>query len=146
MQAKLLHNIDGLRTFAVVLDKRDDVTEGLLRFAAQHKVTGAQLSAIGALEQVTLGYFDRDRKDYAHIEIREQVEVLSFTGNIALKDGKPKLHAHIVIGKADGTALGGHLLQARVWPTLEIMIVETPEHLRRTFDAETGLALLNLAA
>jgi predicted DNA-binding protein with PD1-like motif len=82
--------------------------------------------------------------DYKKIAVPEQVEVLSLLGNIAANEGKPKIHAHVVLGKADGTALGGHLLRATVWPTLELVIEESPVHMRRKSDPETGLALLEL--
>jgi predicted DNA-binding protein with PD1-like motif len=83
------------------------------------------------------------RKDYQKISIHEQVEVLSLVGNIALKGSEPSLHAHVVLGKADGSAHGGHLLEAHVRPTLEVVIEEAPRELRRVFDSITGLALLD---
>jgi predicted DNA-binding protein with PD1-like motif len=70
--------------------------------------------------------------------------VLSLLGDIALADGESSLHAHVVVGKSDGTARGGHLIEARVRPTLEVMIVESPSHLQREHDAESGLALIRL--
>jgi predicted DNA-binding protein with PD1-like motif len=91
-----------------------------------------------------LGYFDWQRKDYRRIAIEEQVEVLNLTGNVALADGKPKLHPHIVVGKADGSAHGGHLLEGHVRPTLEVVVTESPAHLQRRSDPETGLPLLAL--
>jgi uncharacterized protein len=97
-----------------------------------------------AFSEVTLGFFDRKKKRYQQIPIKEQVEVLSFVGNIVEKDGEPMLHAHVVVAKADGTAHGGHFLQARVWPTLEMIASEMPVHLRRKHDDETGLALIDL--
>jgi predicted DNA-binding protein with PD1-like motif len=146
MKSKLLHAENRLRTFAIIFDKNEDVRETLLEFANANRFGDAHLSAIGAFSEVTLGYFDRRRKDYKRISIGEQVEVLSFSGNIVLEDGKPRLHAHVVIGKADGSAHGGHFLGGRVWPTLEMMLTEVPPHLRRAHDEETGLALINLAA
>jgi uncharacterized protein len=76
----------------------------------------------------------------------EQVEVLSLVGDVALKDGAPQVHAHVVVGKSDGTAHGGHILQAHVWPTLEVVLAESPKHLRRKTDAETGLAVIDVGA
>jgi predicted DNA-binding protein with PD1-like motif len=146
MVAKLLHEGDGLRTFALVFDKGDDVRAGLLEFANTNRFADAQLTAIGAFSEVTLGFFDRRQKRYKEIPIQEQVEVLSLSGNIVQQEGKPVLHAHVVIGKADGTAHGGHFLGGRVWPTLEAILSELPVHLRRTPDKESGLALINLAA
>jgi predicted DNA-binding protein with PD1-like motif len=146
MKSKLLHDDKGLKTYAIVFDKGDEVGEGLLEFANTNRFADAHLSAIGAFSEVTLGFFDPRQKDYKKIPIDEQVEVLSFTGNIVQKDNKPRLHAHVVVGKADGTAHGGHFLGGRVWPTLEMIVSEMPVHLRRRDDQETGLALIELAA
>jgi uncharacterized protein len=146
MKTQLIHEQHGEKTFAVVFAKGDEVVAGLQQFAEERRVAAAYFTAVGAFRDVVLGYFERERKDYKRIPLHEQVEVLSLAGNIALADGKPKLHAHVVVGKSDGSAHGGHLLEAYVWPTLEVMVVESPQHLRRTHDEETGLALLNLSS
>jgi uncharacterized protein len=146
MRSKLLHDENELKTFAVVFDKDDEVRECLLEFATENHLANAHLTAIGAFSDVTLGFFDRQQKSYRKIPVKEQVEVLSFTGNIVPKDGEAGLHAHVVIGKADGTAHGGHFLGGRVWPTLEMIVSEIPVHLRRAQDEDTGLALIDLAA
>ena len=147
MRAREIENADGRRTFAVTFDVGDEVAEGLLAFAREHRVNGAYFTAIGALERVTLGFWDGERREYRRIPIEEQVEVLSLAGNIALEPAKGvKVHAHIVVGKGDGTAHGGHLLQGHVRPTLEVIVVELPEQLRRTFDPRVGLALLDTRA
>ena len=91
-----------------------------------------------------LGFFDFEQKHYKHIPIDEQVEVVSLVGDVSLKDGKSKLHPHAVVARRDGTAHGGHLLQAHVRPTLEVVITETPAHLRRKVDEATGLPLINI--
>jgi predicted DNA-binding protein with PD1-like motif len=143
VRTKLIHDA-GEKTFAIVLDKGDEVISSLLDFAKEQNLSASHFTAIGAFESVMLGFFERDRKDYKKIEIKEQVEVLSLIGDIALADDKPKVHAHVVIGKADGTAHGGHLLEARVWPTLEVFLVESPQQLQRKMDKETGLALIKL--
>lgn len=144
MNSQLIHEQHGEKTFVVVFAKGDEVVTGLQLFAEAQQITAAYFTAVGAFRDVVLGYFARERKDYNRIPLHEQVEVLSLVGNIALADGKPKLHAHVVIGKSDGSAHGGHLLEAHVWPTLEVVMVESPQHLRRMYDAETGLALLTL--
>src|SRR5205823_11707287 len=146
MKSKLLHDENGLKAFAVVFDKGEEAKEPLLRFAAENGLRGAQVTAIGAFSEVTLGFFDRQKKSYQEIPVKEQVEVLSFAGNIVEKEGKPMLHAHVVVGKADGTAHGGHFLNGRVWPTLEMIIFETRAHLRRVHDEETGLPLIDLSS
>ena len=59
-------------------------------------------------------------------------------------EGKPTVHAHVVVGCWDGSTRGGHLLQAHVRPTLEVMLVESPAHLQKRHDPESGLALIAL--
>ena len=72
--------------------------------------------------------------------MREQVEVLSLIGDIAAG----KVHAHVVLGKRSGAACGGHLLAARVRPTLEVILTESPGHLQRKHDPATGLSLIKV--
>jgi predicted DNA-binding protein with PD1-like motif len=143
MKSKLIN--DGpQRSFAVVLDTGDEVTSCLLAFAKEQDLSAAAFTGLGAFSDAVLGYFDWQKKDYDRIRIAEQVEVLNLTGNIALADGEPKLHPHVVLGKADGSAHGGHLLEGHVRPTLEVIVTESPVHLRRRSDPETGLALIEL--
>ena len=143
MKTKLL-NRNGDTTFALVFETGDEAVRGLTRFAQEQHLTAAHFTGLGAFSAVVLGYFDWQRKEYKRIPVNEQVEAVSLIGDIAMSKGKPMVHAHIVIGKADGTAHGGHLLEGHVRPTLEVVLVESPAHLRRTHDAETGLALIDL--
>jgi hypothetical protein len=143
MQSKLLADTPA-KTFALVLDTDDEIVRSLETFAHEHGLTAAHFQGLGACSRVELGFFDVERKDYTRIPIDEQVEVLALVGDVASKDGRPQIHPHIVVGKADGTAHGGHLMAGRVRPTLEIVVTESPAHLRRYSDAETGLALIRL--
>jgi len=142
MRTRLLHESDGLRTYAVVLDTGEEVLAGLKELATREKLTAAQISAIGAFSDATLGYFDWEKKEYLKNPVKEQVEVVAMLGDIGEEDGEPALHVHLVLGRRDGTTLGGHLLEAHVRPTLEVIVTESPAHLRRRKDAETGLALI----
>jgi len=143
MRASLLLD-RGERTVVVVFDKGDEVIESLTTFARRETLRASHVTAIGALRDVTLGYFDRATKDYRKIPLTEQVEVLSLLGVITLDGELPKVHAHIVVGRADGSTRGGHLLQGHVWPTLEVVVEELPRHLQRRTDPESGLALIDL--
>jgi uncharacterized protein len=141
MRASLLLD-RGERTFVVVFDKGDEVVEGLTDFAGRERLRASHVTGIGALSGVTLGYFDPAARRYREIPVVEQVEVLSLLGVITLDGEKHKLHAHIVVGRADGSTRGGHLLDGRVFPTLELVVEELPKHLQRRTDPETGLALI----
>jgi predicted DNA-binding protein with PD1-like motif len=144
MQSKRLYQ-DPV-TYAVVFDKGEEFLSGLVDFVKQEGLAASHFTAIGAFSDVTLGYFDRHKKEYVKNKVHEQVEVLSLVGDIALYEREPQVHAHVVVGKSDSTAHGGHILEAHVWPTLEVVITTSPTHLRRTHDPETGLALIDLNA
>jgi len=145
MRAKLIN--DGPeRTFAVVFDTGDEVISGLESFAREHSLTAARITAIGAFERATLGYFEWRAKRYERIEKNEQMEVLSLIGDLALQGAEAKLHAHAVLGRRDGSTCGGHLLQGYVRPTLEVLITDSPNYLKREHDPETGLALIRIGA
>ena len=145
MQHKLLNDGGGQRTFAVVLDSGDEVLKSLQSFVNDQQIRAAQFTAIGALSDVVLKYFDWEAKDYREIKVAEQVEVASLIGDVATApSGAPALHAHLVVGKRDGTAMAGHLGQAHVRPTLEVVLTESPAHLHKLMDQETGLALIRM--
>jgi uncharacterized protein len=143
VQHKLIHDSAGQRTFAVILETGEEIVASLQRFAEGERIFAAQITAIGALSDVVLLYFDWQKKEYLRIPVREQVEVVSLMGDIAeAPNGKPALHLHMVVGKRDGTALAGHLGEAHVRPTLEAIVTESPAHLRKAKDPESGLALI----
>lgn len=130
------------RTYVIVFEHGEEVMSGLQTFVIEHGVHAARLSAIGAFERATVAWFDWDRKAYEPVEVHEQVEVLSLVGDVALDGAKPRLHVHAVLGRRGGAALGGHLMEATVRPTLEVLLVDSPAHLRRVYDPESGLALI----
>jgi len=146
MKSKLLHEQNGEKTYALIFQTGDETMSGLLEFSRHNNLGAAHFTAIGAFSDAVLGYFDWETKEYRKIPVGEQVEVLSLVGDVALDRGEPKIHAHVVVGKADGSAHGGHLLEAHVRPTLEVILTESPRHLRRTHDPESGIALIDLDA
>jgi hypothetical protein len=132
------------KTFAVILDTGDEILSSLKQFAQAGHLAGSSFKAIGALSNVELGWFNWESKKYqTAVKLEEQVELLSLIGDIALKDNEPQIHAHLVIGRSDGTAHGGHLLSATVRPTCEIVITESPRHLQKEIEPESGLALIH---
>lgn len=145
MRSKLIN--DGpQRTYAVIMESGDEAVSTLQDFAAENRLHASQFTGIGAFSRVVFGFYDLRKKEYRRTPIDEQVEVVSLLGDIAVSEGKPKLHPHVVVAKIDGSAFGGHLLEAIVRPTLEIIVTESPAYLRRTFDRDVGLALIDLDA
>lgn len=146
MQSKMVAESADGRTFVVVLDAGEEAFSAIVSFAKSANLPGASLTALGAFERATVGWFDPAAKDYRKIEVAEQSEALSLVGDIAIDDrGEPSLHVHAVLGLRDGSTRGGHLLQAIVRPTLEVMLKETPRALRRRKRPELGVALIDLS-
>lgn len=144
MRYKLV-NATTPRTLVAVFATGDEVVSGLEKLAREQEAAAAAFTGLGALSDLVLGYFDWEEKSYRRIPPREQVEVVSLIDNFALgEDGKPSVHPHIVVARADGSACGGHLLEAHVRPTLEVVVTEAPSYLQRRHDPQSGLALIRL--
>src|SRR5579872_386840 len=110
------------KTFALIMDTGDEISATLKKFAASQKLKSSSFKAIGALSHAKIAWFNWETKKYeTAAEFDEQVELLSLIGDVALKDGEPAVHAHMIVGKRDGTAHGGHLLKAVVRPTCELI-------------------------
>jgi predicted DNA-binding protein with PD1-like motif len=147
MKHRLVWEAAGERTFVLVLDPGEEAFAAIKGFAADQGLSGASLTAVGAFERATVAWFDFEAKAYRPIEIEEQCEALSLIGDVALDDGGgPALHIHAVLGLSDGGTRGGHLISAIVRPTLEVVLVETPAHLRRRQRRDLGVALIDLDA
>jgi predicted DNA-binding protein with PD1-like motif len=145
VRAKLLR--DGhAHVHALVLDVGDEAVATLTSFAEERGIEAAHFTAIGAFREAVIAFFDWDSKSYEEIPVDEAVEVASMTGNVSRKDGAARVHAHVVLGRRDGSALAGHLVSGVVRPTLELMLVEERAKLVRTVDAESTLPLLDLDA
>jgi len=143
MQVQLLNPGEATRQYAVIFYQGDEAFSGLLEFAQKYHVTSAHFTAIGALNGATLGWFDPRRKMYRKIPINGQHEVIGMSGDIALYQGKPVVHTHMVVGTSDGTTRAGHVLAAYVSPTLEVMVTVDPVAMQKRFDPETDLTLID---
>jgi predicted DNA-binding protein with PD1-like motif len=143
MKWKVVEDADVV-TYVVVCDPGDEAVSALTQFARAERLEAAQLTAVGAFERATVGWFDRAARDYRRIPVDEQCEVLSLIGDIAVGQDGPILHVHAVLGLSDGTTRGGHLLEGRVFPTLEVVVTETPAELRKVMRPDIGIALIDL--
>jgi predicted DNA-binding protein with PD1-like motif len=143
MQVQMLNRGEQTKQYAVIFGKGDEAFSGLLDFAEKYHVTSAHFTAIGALNGATLAWFDPQRKMYKKIPIDGQVEVIGMSGDIGLYQGKPVVHTHMIVGTRDGATRGGHVLEAFVSPTLEVMVTVDPITMQKRFDPETDLTLID---
>jgi predicted DNA-binding protein with PD1-like motif len=143
MQVQLLNLGEQTKQYAVIFYQGDEAFSGLQEFAEKYRVTSAHFTAIGAVNGATLAWFDPQRKMYKTIPIQGQHEVIGMSGDIALYQGKPVVHTHMVVGYPDGTTRGGHVLAAYVSPTLEVMVTVDPMAMHKRFDPQTDLTLID---
>ncbi|MEV0729330.1 MULTISPECIES: PCC domain-containing protein [Polymorphospora] len=132
------------RVLVVVCDKGEEPVGAIGRALADQGIRAAQVTGVGGFASAEVGYLEHDgRGEYLRIPVREQVEVLSLLGDVAEQDGEPALHVHTVLGRRDGSTVGGHLLKAEVWPTLEVIVTEVAPELAKRYDPATGMALIS---
>jgi predicted DNA-binding protein with PD1-like motif len=143
MKSKVVEDADVV-TYVVVCDPGDEAVATLQQFARAEQLEASQVTAVGGFERAIVGWFDRAAKQFRHIPVDEPSEVLSLIGDVAEGQDGPSLNLHVVLGLSDGTTRGGHLIEGQVFPTLEVIVTETPAELRRVMRPDIGVALIDL--
>ena len=135
-------DLDPSASHLLVLDQHADFMDSLLDFAAEHEVQSATFYGIGAFSEATIAFFDREAQEYDPIAVDQQTEVLHVGGNLTWHDGAVRVHAHATLGRPDGSTLGGHLVDATVWPTLELQCQTYVTRVERVQNEAVGLPLI----
>ncbi|MEV4539471.1 PPC domain-containing DNA-binding protein [Asanoa sp. NPDC049518] len=143
MRSKVVTDSDVV-TYVMVCDPGEDAVAALHELADRERLEAASITGLGGFEHATVGWFDRAVNDFRRNEVDEPAEVLSLIGNVAEGPDGPSLNVHVVLGLADGTTRGGHLLAATVFPTLEAVVTETPAELRRVMRPGQPVPLIDL--
>lgn len=126
----------------LVFEAGEPVMAMLKRWLTEHKVSSGSFTAIGAVRQVTLKYFNIAARHYEERELNEQLEVLHLIGNVGLLNGEPFVHAHITVSDREYRTYGGHFGDGVVSPILELTLTRVGGILTRRENAESGLTEL----
>jgi predicted DNA-binding protein with PD1-like motif len=138
---------DGSKDYVLVLARGDEVATALADFAQSEDIAGAHFTAAGAVRDPDVAWFDLSRRQYRAKSFSEQMEVLTLAGDLGRgEDRKTVIHTHVVLGRNDGRAFGGHLIRATVSPRLEVLLTSYPEPIRRRTEAKTDLKVFDLVA
>ncbi len=133
------------RSLLLVFDKGDDFLATLTAFVEEHGIRGGHFVALGAFSSATIAWWNPVSKQYEKRAFDEQMEVLSLVGDVTVSpDGVTRLHAHVTLDRSDLDAIGGHVMAATVFPTLEMHVVDFGKAVIRDRDPQTGLLLINL--
>jgi predicted DNA-binding protein with PD1-like motif len=142
VKVKLI-SVDGpTKTYAIIFAPGDEILSGLQEFAVKYNVQSAHFTAIGDAKSVKFGWFDKSKKMFKVTALDSYAEITSLIGDIALINGKPSVHAHIAMATEDGMVHGGHLLEAFVEPTLEVMMTVEPVPLNKKPDPQFGINVI----
>ncbi len=128
-------------TYILRFDRGEEVMNELQQFCAEHKVRAGTFWGLGAAEGIELAEYDLKKKEYRSKEYSEMLEIASLTGNVALIDGKPALHAHGVFSTLENV-YAGHVMKLVVGVTCEITLTVLPGEMKREYNEEIGLKLL----
>jgi predicted DNA-binding protein with PD1-like motif len=114
-------------TYEVTFGKGDEVASGLTEFAEKNHITEGHFTGVGAFSSALLGWTDPDKRAFKKVDINQEAEVLSFVGSISTLNGKPYVHAHVVVGLPDGSTKGGHFLEGHVSIVMEVFVTDNSE-------------------
>lgn len=130
------------RLFVGRLPHGKDLILSVEEFCKDASIQMATFSVIGAVSSVTIGAYDQKQQVYVTVKEEAPLEIVSCTGNVSLKDGKPFIHAHILLADEQGKTTGGHLFSETIIFAGEINLQElTGKPMKRTYDNDTGLML-----
>ena len=134
------------RVIIAKMEKGEDVIKTIEKVASDHGVRTGQLTLIGAIEGARLGFFNRHSLEYVEFTVDEDLEVVSCMGDITtMQDGTLVVHAHMIAADEKGDCHGGHLLPGcKVSVTIELVIFETEDEIKRARDDSTGLNLMDI--
>ncbi|MDN3549627.1 PPC domain-containing DNA-binding protein [Mucilaginibacter aquaedulcis] len=142
VKSKLINSAP--KTYILVFAKGDEILSGITEFAQKNNIKTAHFTAIGDATAAKVGWYDKERKMFKVITINEQSEITSMVGDIAwLNNSKPSVHAHINLADSSGLVHGGHLLEAFVSPTLEVVLTVDPIAMHKGFNEESGINLID---
>mgnify|MGYP003395140124 CR=1 FL=1 len=120
----------------------EELVSVFLDYLSEKNISSGWIQGLGAGDEIEYSYYDLKNKKYVKTVLKEEFEITSLQGNIALTDGKVMIHAHINISKKDMNTLGGHLHSVKISGTGEILLTHFKTSFTRELDSETGLKLL----
>lgn len=135
--------IDGL--WVIVLKKGEKLIEKLKEFLEKENIKSGYLSGIGAVSSVELAHYNLQEKRYTTKKFDEPLEIVSLLGNVAMKEEEKIIHCHIAVGTNKMNLYGGHLIEASVAATCEIVFNEFEVPVNKKKDPNTGLNLITIS-
>ena len=137
----LVRELQRGRSLLVNLDYGADVVNQITELAGNEGIQTGAFSVLGALTEAEIAFYDQESHEYNELLVDENVELVSCTGNISIREGKPFVHAHVVLAGSDGETRGGHLLRGKIFAAELFLIELLGKPMIRKHDSSTGLYL-----
>lgn len=128
-------------TVVLRLDPGDEICASLIDTAGKENISLAEISGLGAVNDFTVCVFDAGEKKFYTNHFEGLFEITSLCGTLTRMNGEPYLHLHMSAGGTDGRVLGGHLKNAVISATGEIIIRIIDGQVGRKFSDRIGLNL-----
>jgi len=129
------------RLLLVRLDHGADLVDQISKLAVDEGIHTGTFSVLGALTQAEIAFYDQESHEYSKLPVEENTELVSCTGNVSIREGKPFVHVHVVLADSDGKTIGGHLLRGKIFAAELFFIELMGEPMAREIDQTTGLYL-----
>jgi predicted DNA-binding protein with PD1-like motif len=124
-------------------NKDEKIHKILEQFMRDQKINAAFYHGLGALKNAELGFYHLNKKEYHRQIFREEAELLNMTGSLTWFNDQPVVHSHVTLGDPQFKAFGGHLFEADVAVTVELMVTVFKEKIERVPDADIGLNMIS---
>lgn len=131
-------------TIVVRIDRGEEILEAVRELAERESIRLASISALGAVNEFTVGVFNTAEKKYYANEFSGAFEIVSLTGTINTMDGEFYCHLHMSAGNDKGEVFGGHLNRAVISATCEMIVTVIDGEVDRYHDDDVGLNLFEL--
>ena len=130
--------------FFIYIEKNEKVMDTLTKFCKQYGLMNAKLSGIGAVKSTEIGAYDTTKKEYIRKQFPDVLELVSFEGNVTLKDGVPFVHAHVVLSNHDMKTIGGHLFETTIAAVGEFFLRKFNSNVHRELNEDVGLPCISM--
>jgi len=131
-------------TIFMRLDPGEEILASLRQLCTDESIALGAVQGIGAVNRAVFGLFDPATKRYGANTLETNLEIVSLAGNITAMDGRPYLHLHMSVADGSGAVFGGHLSEAVVSATAEIVVTRIDGAVGRRFDEGIGLNLMEV--
>lgn len=130
--------------FLIRLEKGELIVSTLTQFCIDKSIKSGVISGIGGVVWAELAFYDLEQRAYEYEKYDEPLEITNLSGNISMVGDKSFLHIHATMSDSNFHAYGGHLKEAEVGATCEIMIRQFSKPITRAHNEEVGLKILDI--